>query len=220
MTIDHSGNAEYAAHFEQTSWLRVIAIVCFVMLLASLSVNLWQWRQPPRVYGFRVDEVGRAQAIPLNGTNYTPREVEIVSALTQWATDRFRLIKPFIPVNFKQNYFFLDERLAKPLAVSDPEIVAKIQAGTLGEQDVKVNGVSFRAFDAIHRPDGTVGSGEAVIDMYKIYNTTGPFAKEHWLLTARYEVNPAAAAQQDQAYQVANPLGVRIVWFHEDKVAN
>jgi hypothetical protein len=183
-------------------------------------VNLWLWRQPARVYGFRVDEIGRAEPIRYNLNDYTPREAEIVAALNQWATDRFRLIKPIIAVNFKENYRFLDARLARQLTISDAEVVAKIQSGNIGEQDVKINGVSFRAFDATKRPDGTVGSGECVIDMYKLYNIVGSGAKEHWLLTLRYDLNPAAAAQQDQAYQVANPLGLRIVWFHEDRVAN
>ena len=123
-------------------------------------------------------------------------------------------------MNFKENYRFLDARLARQLTISDAEVVAKIQSGNIGEQDVKINGVSFRQFDTTKRPDGTVGSGECVIDMYKLYNIVGSGAKEHWLLTLRYDLNPAAAAQQDQAYQVANPLGLRIVWFHEDRVAN
>jgi hypothetical protein len=72
-------------------------------------------------------------------------------------------------------------------------------------------------------PDGTVGSVEIVIDMFKIYNATGPGAREHWVLTLKYKVNPTLAAKtiHDRAYlfayQMANPLGVVITWFHEDK---
>jgi hypothetical protein len=43
---------------------------------------------------------------------------------------------------------------------------------------------------------------------------------EHWQLTAKYRVNPQAAALRalkDPSFQLENPLGITVIWFHEDR---
>jgi type IV secretion system protein VirB5 len=209
----------YAATFEYFNGLRVAALASFLLLLGSLSVNLWLFRRPPYVMVVRVDEAGRAEAIRYKTTDYTPREAEIVCGLNTWAIDRFRLLKSVIDTNFKSNYYFLDSRLARELAVNDAEVVANVQAGKALEQDVQINGIRFRSFETRKDLDGTVGSGECVVDMYKSYSVASQ-AREHWVLTLKYKVNPTAAAERarrDPAFQLANPLGLTITWFHEDR---
>jgi type IV secretion system protein VirB5 len=220
--MDHAGNAAYTARFEYFTALRAIAIAFFLLFVASAALNIWQARRPPFVMVTRVDDAGRAQAITYKSSEYTPREAEIVSGLNQWAIDRFRLIKPVLDTNFKTNYYFLDSRLARELTGSDADVVASVAAGKMPEQDVQINSIRFRSFETRKDPDGTVGMGECVIDMYKSYNVTGQ-AREHWLLTLKYKVNPTAAAERshrDPAFQLANPLGVTITWFHEDRELN
>jgi len=215
--IDHAGNVAYAATFEYFTALRVTAVASVLLLLTSLAVNLWQFRRPPVMMVVRVDEAGRAEAIRYKTAEYTPREAEIVSRLNEWAIYRFRLLKAAVTDNFKKNYFFLDSKLARGLLANDADVVAKIQAGTMAEQDVQINGITFRSFEVRKDPDGTAGTGECVIDMYKSYSGQ---PREHWQLTAKYKVNPAAAAQRslsDPAFQLANPLGVTVIWFHEDR---
>jgi hypothetical protein len=215
--IDHAGNIAYAATFEYFTALRIAAVAVFLLLLASLAVNLWQFRRPPVVLVVRVDEAGRAEAIRYKNGEYTPREAEIVSRLNEWAIYRFRLLKAVVGDNFKKNYFFLDSKLVRGSLANDADVVAKIQAGTMAEQDVQINGITFRSFEARKDPDGTVGTGECVIDMYKSYSGQ---PREHWQLTAKYKVNPTASAQRslsDPAFQLANPLGVTVIWFHEDR---
>jgi type IV secretion system protein VirB5 len=221
-TTDHTGNAAYAARFEYFKALRALAIAFFLLFVASAALNLWQMRRPPFVMVTRVDDAGRAQAITYRSNEYTPREAEIVAGLNEWAIDRFRLIKAVIDTNFKANYFFLDSRLARELTGGDADVVASVAAGKMPEQDVQVNSIRFRSFETRKDLDGTVGSGECVIDMYKTYNVTGQ-AREHWLLTLKYKVNPTAAAERsrrDPSFQLANPLGLTITWFHEDRELN
>lgn len=216
---DLTGNVAYAATFEYFIGLRIAALAFFLLLLGSLGVNLWQFQRPPYVMVVRVDEAGRAEAIRYRNADYTPREAEIVSGLNTWALDRFRLIKSVIDTNFKGNYYFLDSRLTRELIVNDAEVVANVQAGKAVEQDVQINGIRFRSFETRKDLDGTVGTGECVIDLYKSYNLTGQ-VREHWLVTLKYKVNPTAAAERarrDPAFQLANPLGLTITWFHEDR---
>ena len=222
MTTDHTGNAAYAARFEYVTALRAIAITFFLLFAASAALNLWQMRRPPFVMVTRVDDAGRAQAITYRSNEYTPREAEIVSGLNEWAIDRFRLIKAVVDTNFKANYYFLDSRLTRELTGGDADVVASVTAGKMPEQDVQINSIRFRSFETKKDLHGVVGSGECVIDMYKTYNVTGQ-TREHWLLTLRYLVNPTAAAERshrDPAFQLVNPLGLTITWFHEDRELN
>ena len=142
----------------------------------------------------------------------------MVSRLNEWAIDRFRLLKAVIDQDFKKNYYFLESRLARELMATDADVVTKIEQAQWLSKTSKSRGLRFALSKCAKIPDGTVGAGECVIDFYKIYNVTGQ-GREHWQITAKYKVNPTAAAERakkDPAFQLANPLGVTIVWFHED----
>ena len=79
---DHSGNAEYAARFEQATWLRVIAITCFLMLIASLSGKpMAVAATRPGLWFPGRSQIGRAEPVRYNLNDYTPREAEIRSRL-------------------------------------------------------------------------------------------------------------------------------------------
>jgi hypothetical protein len=216
--LDHAGNAAYSAGFRYTGALQVIGTAFFLLFLASAGLNFWQYRHPPAVIVIRVDDAGRTEPIRYRSGDYTPREAEIVSRLNEWAIYRFRLLRSVIDQDFKKNYFFLESHLARELMTTDADVITKIQASSMAEQDVEIKGITFRSFETRKDPDGTVGAGECVIDFYKIYNLTGQ-GREHWQITAKYKVNPTAAAERsrrDPAFQLANPLGVTVVWFHED----
>jgi hypothetical protein len=220
--IDHTGDLVYAAHFKYMTAISIVAAVSFTLMVASFAANIWLVRRPAQVSVIRIDKIATAQALVYQSNDYTPQEGEIRSAVNEWATDRYRLLLPVLK-DFQRNYFFLDTVLANKLNVNDADVVAKVQAGSMGEQDVLISNVTFRSFDKNKLADGTVGSGECVIDMFKIYNAMGPQAREHWMLTLKYKVNPTLASRTIRdpnylyAYQMANPLGVTITWFHEDK---
>ncbi len=216
---DHVGNAAHAARFEYFAAWRGMAIAFFLLFVGSAGTNIWQSSRPPIVVWTRVDEAGRAEAIRYRNNDYTPKEAEIVAGLNTWAIDRFRLIKTVIETNFKANYYFLDSRLARELTSGDADVVASVQGAKMPEQDVQINSITFDLIDSTKLPDGTVGAGQCKIDMYKS-SSASPQAREHWLLTLRYKVNPLAAAERsrrDPAFQLANPLGLTITWFHEDR---
>ena len=91
------------------------------------------------------------------------------------------------------------------------------------EQDVEVNNIRFTSFDTTKQSNGIAGAGECVVDLYRIDDATGQPQKEHWMLTLRYVVNPSEAAQRagtQPQYQLENPLGVTVIWFHLDRAFN
>ena len=220
---DRDGNVAYAANFRYFRATRVAAVAFFIGLIAAIGVILLQAERPPAVLVVRVDDAGRADVIRYRANEYTPREAEIRAALNNWAIDRYRLLKAVVTTDFRRNYYFLDQRLAQESMSDDAQLVAKVVAGGVPEQDVQVNNIRFTSFDTTKLPNGVSGSGECVIDVYRIEDAIGQPQKEHWTLTVKYVVNPSAAAERaasQPAYQLENPLGVTIIWFHLDRAFN
>ena len=218
---DSVGVAAKAARTEFLRSYQVALALCAFLLTGSVALNVYQSSRPPVVLGFRVDDQGRIAALRIKDTTYTAREAEVQTAIRAWVLDRFRLVRPLIAANFHENYYFLDDRLVRQLTPTDADVVAKIEQGSLPEQDVEIKGITFRDFQARHDPDGTIGAGEVVVEFFKLYETTGPDARERFEITLKYKLNPLAAAQRglvNPDAQVANGLGLIITYFHEDRI--
>jgi len=220
LPIDQDGNIAYAAQFRLERWLQICLVALGVAVIALSVILVWQLRRPPTVLVVRVDEAGRATPIRYDAMQFTPREGEIQARLNDWAIDRFRLLKGVLGDSFRLNYDYLSADLAHKLMSGDATRLAKILAGSEPEQDVAINGIQFAALDNHKLPDGAVSSGEAVIDLTKT-PVSGPQSDpQHWTVTARYEVDPVAAAKRgeiDPQFLNVNPLGITITWFHEDR---
>jgi hypothetical protein len=61
------------------------------MLLGSPCMNLSLARRPIANRHIRIDEMGRAQAIQYSDLNYSPREGEVRTYLTDWANYRYTI---------------------------------------------------------------------------------------------------------------------------------
>ena len=66
------------------------------MLLGSLCMNLSLARRPIANRYIRIDEMGRAQAIQYSDLNYSPREGEVRTYLTDWANYRYTINRDVI----------------------------------------------------------------------------------------------------------------------------
>ncbi|HET6206861.1 MAG TPA: VirB8/TrbF family protein [Terracidiphilus sp.] len=220
LPVDATGNLAYAAQFRHQRTLQLAGAVLALALLASLGMNLWLVRRPPLVLVVRVDELGRAEAVRYNSLDYTPRESEVRARLNEWATYRYRLLKAVAGSKFQLNYDYLSAGLAQRLMPQDAPRLAKILAGNEPEQDVAIDNIQFTAIETQKLPDGAVASGEAVIDLTKIIDSNGRNERHRWTVSLRYEVDPVQAVQRgesDPQFQILNPLGVTITWFHEDR---
>ncbi len=60
----------------------------------------------------RIDEMGRAQAIQYTDLNYSPREGEVRTYLTDWANYRYTINRDTIAKKYPLNYYFLSQTLA------------------------------------------------------------------------------------------------------------
>ena len=67
----------------------------------------------------RIDEMGRAQAIQYSDLNYSPREGEVRTYLTDWANYRYTVSRDVIAKKYPLNYYFLSQALASKLMADD-----------------------------------------------------------------------------------------------------
>ena len=94
-----------------------------------------------------IDEAGRATPIPYNDLDYSPREAEIRTFLTDWATFRYSMLRNSVTKTYPRNYYFLQDALASKLMQLDTKdaTIAKVITGGAEEHDVQINNVTFTA---------------------------------------------------------------------------
>ena len=63
--------------------------------------------------------MGRAQAIQYSDLDYTPREGEVRTYLTDWANYRYTINPDTIATKYPLNYYFLSQSLASQLMAED-----------------------------------------------------------------------------------------------------
>ena len=82
LLVDRIGNEVYSSHYAERKAYRIILACGAVVLLGSLGMNLSLAHRPIANRYIRIDEMGRAQAIQYSDLNYSPREGEVRTYLT------------------------------------------------------------------------------------------------------------------------------------------
>ncbi len=116
---DQIGNEVYASHYAERKAYRLILTCGTVLLCASMWLNFSLARRPLVDRYIRIDEMGRAQAIQYSDLNYSPREGEIRTYLTDWANYRYTISRDTVAKKYPLNYYFLSGTLASQLMTDD-----------------------------------------------------------------------------------------------------
>ncbi len=88
--------------------------------------------------------MGRAQAIAYTDLNYSPREGEVRTYLTDWANYRYTINRDTIAKKYPLNYYFLSQALSSRLMTEDNgnHIVSQVLAGQVEQSEVEVRNVN------------------------------------------------------------------------------
>jgi len=220
---DITGSEIYTAHYHERRVLRftVLALGVVTLLLGGSVVHL---ANRPLTYRYiRIDEAGRATPITYNDLDYSPREAEIRTFLTDWATLRYSMLRNSVAKTYPRNYFFLQDALASKLMLADTRerTVARITTGEVVERDAQINNVTFTALG--HEQIGRIPiySGSAIIDLFKVFSGY-PQRREHWTVSVSFYLNPDEISKKSARFpqfEVINPLGLIITDFHEARAA-
>jgi len=223
---DQIANEVYAAHYSERRIARIaIGSLAGLSLLLTGAIVLIANR-PQLTRYVRIDEAGRAQAIQYSDLNYSPREGEIRTYLTDWANYRHTINRETIAKKYPMNYYFLSSLLASQLINTDNNnhLTSQVNAGQIEPGDIQVNNVTITSMAQERISGAIVSRGTALMTFDLIYSSQhSPKPRtEHWIASLTYYLNPAQVsdhAKTNPQYETINPLGLTITEFHENRVS-
>jgi len=226
LLTDQIGNEVYASHYAERKAYRLIIGCGTVLLCGSMWLNFSLAHRPLVNRYIRIDEMGRAQAIQYSDLNYSPREGEVRTYLTDWANYRYTISRDTIASKYPLNYYFLSQSLASQLMAEDNQdhLVSQVMAGQIEQSDVEVRDVTITSMSVQTIQRAKVARGTALVAIDRIYapdHSRQP-RTEHWMLSITYYLNPQQVSDQAKVFpqfETINPLGLTITEFHENRVS-
>ncbi len=223
---DRIANQVYSAHYSERSMAK-IAIGTLAGLCLVLSGGLVLVAHRPAVTRYvRIDDAGRAQAIQYSDLNYSPREGEIRTYLTDWTSYRHAINRETMAKKYPMNYYFLSAPLAAQLIGQDNanHLITQVVSGQIEQSEVQVNNVTITSMTQEKIENAIVSRGTALETFDLIYSprTSNKPRTEHWMASITYYLNPAQVSDQAKTnpqYETINPLGLTITEFHENRVS-
>ncbi len=170
--------------------------------------------------------MGRAQAIQYTDLDYTPREGEVRTYLTDWVNYRYTISRDTIAKKYPLNYYFLSQSLASKLMLADntDHLVSQVNAGQIEQSDDEVKSVTITSMSQEVVQGSTIARGSALIGLDRLYsaqNSREP-RTEHWMVSVTYYLNPKQVSDQARIFpqfETINPLGLTITEFHESRLS-
>jgi type IV secretion system protein VirB5 len=225
LLTDTIANEVYASHYSERKLSRFVIGALSLTLLGSFGAIVSLAHKPVRNRYIRIDEMGRAQAIQYSDLNYSPREGEVRTYLTDWANYRYTLSRETVAKKYPLNYYFLSQQLASQMMNQDntDHLVSQVTAGQIEQSDVEVRNVTITSMSDEQVQGIRMSKGTALIDIDRLYsarNSHDP-RTEHWTLSVTYYLNPKQVSDQSRVFpqfETINPLGVTITEFHENRM--
>jgi type IV secretion system protein VirB5 len=226
LLTDHIGNEVYASHYAERKAYRFALGCGAIAFVASVGMNISLAHRPIANRYIRIDEMGRAQAIAYTDLNYSPREGEVRTYLTDWANYRYTISRDTVGKKYPLNYYFLSQTLASQLMTDDNanHFVSQVVGGQIEQSDVEVKNVTITSMSEETVQEARIARGTALIALDKLYsphNSREP-RTEHWAMTVTYYLNPKQVSDQAKIFpqfETINPLGLTVTEFHENRLS-
>ncbi len=169
--------------------------------------------------------MGKAQAIQYSDLNYSPREGEVRTYLTDWANYRYTLNRETVAKKYPLNYYFLstDACNAAHGRGQRDHTISQVTSGQIEQSDVDVRNVTITSMSTEQIQGAVIAKGTALVNIDKLYsvrNSREP-RTEHWMLSVTYYLNPKQVSDQAKVFpqfETINPLGLTITEFHENRL--
>ena len=226
LLTDEIGNEVYASHYAERKLSRFVIGTESILLLAAMGLIFSLAHRPIANRYIRIDEMGRAQAIAYTDLNYSPREGEVRTYLTDWANYRYTISRDTIAKKYPLNYYFLSQNLASQFMGQDNQdhLVSQVIGGQVEQSDVEVKNVTITSMSEETVQGATIARGTALVTIDKLYSTRNSREPrtEHWLLSVTYYLNPKQVSDQARIFpqfETINPLGLTITEFHENRMS-
>src|SRR5271156_835480 len=226
LLTDEIGNEVYASHYAERKLSRFVIGTETLLLLGAMGLIFSLAHRPIANRYIRIDEMGRAQAIAYTDLNYSPREGEVRTYLTDWANYRYTISRDTVAKKYPLNYYFLSQVLASQLMTDDNanHFVSQVVGGQIEPNDVEVKNVTITSMSDETLQGARIARGTALISLERLYsprNSREP-RTEHWVMTVTYYLNPKQVSDQAKIFpqfETINPLGLTVTEFHENRLS-
>jgi type IV secretion system protein VirB5 len=225
LLTDEIANEVYASHYAERKMSRFVIGTMSVLLLGCIGAIVSLVHKPIQNRYIRIDEMGRAQAIQYTDLNYSPREGEVRTYLTDWANYRFTISRDTLTKKYPLNYFFFSQQLSTQLMSDDNRnhFVSQVMAGQIEQSDVEVRNVTITSMSEEQIQGVRMSKGTALVNIDKLYSVRNSHEPrtEHWMLSVTYYLNPKQVSEQSRVFpqfETVNPLGMTITEFHENRI--
>jgi type IV secretion system protein VirB5 len=226
LLTDHIGNEVYSSHYAERKAYRLIIGCGTILLLGSIWLNFSLAHRPIANRYIRIDEMGRAQAIAYSDLNYSPREGEVRTYLTDWANYRYTISRDTVAKKYPLNYYFLSQTLASQLMTDDNanHFGSQVVGGQIEQTDAEVKNVTITSMSEETVQGAKIARGTALVTLDRLYsprNSREP-RTEHWAITVTYYLNPKQVSDQAKIFpqfEIINPLGLTVTEFHENRLS-
>src|SRR5271163_3280405 len=171
---DEIGNEVYASHYSERKLSRFIIGTETVLLIGAFGLIFSLAHRPIANRYIRIDEMGRAQAIAYTDLNYSPREGEVRTYLTDWANYRYTIGRDTIGKKYPLNYYFLSQALSTQLMSEDNanHVVSQVMAGQIEQSDAEVKNVTITSMSQETVQSSIIARGTALVAIDKLYSAT------------------------------------------------
>ncbi|WP_263378473.1 type IV secretion system protein [Granulicella paludicola] len=226
LLADQIGNEVYASHYAERRLSRFVIGVETVLLLGSMGLIFALAHRPIANRYIRIDEMGRAQAIAYSDLNYSPREGEVRTYLTDWANYRYTISREVIAKKYPLNYYFLSQAMASQLMTQDNQnhLVSQVVSGEIEQSDVEVKNVTITSMSQETVQGAVLSRGTALVVIDKLYSPRNSHEPrtEHWMVSVTYYLDPKQVNEEARIFpkfETINPLGLTITEFHENRLS-
>jgi type IV secretion system protein VirB5 len=226
LLIDQVGNEVYSSHYAERKLNRFIISVLAALLLSAIAVIAFLADRKLIYRYVRIDDIGRATAIAYNDLNYSPREGEIRTYLTDWANYRYTLNRETIAKKYPLNYYFLSQALSAQLMTEDNQkhLVSQVLGGQIEQSDVEVRDVTITSASEETISGSKLARGTALVSIDRLYSPrySRQPRTEHWIISVTYYLNPGIVNDEARIFpqfETINPLGLVITEFHENRAS-
>lgn len=226
LLVDQVGNEVYSSHYTERKLSRFIIGTQAVLLLGSFGMILSLANRPVPNRYILIDEMGRAQAIQSTDLNYSPREGEVRTYLTDWANYRFTINRETVAKKYPLNYYLLSQQLSSQLMNDDNanHLISQVLSGQIEQSEVEVRNVTITSMAEETVSGSRISRGTALVNLDRLYSAQNSHQPrtEHWLVSVTYYLNPKQVNEQARffpQFETINPLGMTITEFHENRLS-
>jgi type IV secretory pathway component VirB8 len=201
----------YGSALAWNAYLKVALFLAMLLTIGLVGLNLWTHARyaDVRPLVIRVDEVGRAEAIPYDATAYQPAAAETRYFLTQFVVKHFSRIRATVHRDYPESLMFLGSGLPTTTSGQDQESIEAFVANPVAEEiDVVVKNVSLTQLKT--------SPYKASVSFDKVFLTTAS-RRERTRTSYVAQIEFVRLDRVPNNMVTVNPLGFQIIYLHPDQ---